>query len=258
VIATADSTPLRSAYIEEERKMTMQVGMVGSDGIILASDRKVWRESYPTVKQIGSVVDPPALQCKIEFSYPKNIAISCAENLDSARDVAKKIIDALRNEDRANEYSAASAMQRIAEDVLGNSGDKIRCLIALTCPDWHLFTCTASPDDHGEYGVVCEPCHNGWEIAGHVTNPAVFLIRRYYSENQSIEELIPLASYSVLCASQFNSERIEDLDVIRCDALGVHRLSARAISKLKKHRWDEAIRTVFSSYREEYNYVPKS
>lgn len=239
--------------------MTMQVAMVGSDGgIIIASDRKVWRGSSPSIDQIGNETDAPVIESKIEFCSQKNIAIACAEDLNAARKVASQIISEMKDKDCADEYSAAAAMQAIAENVLNNDGSKIRCLIALRCPDWRLFTCTFGFDDLGNYGGICEPRFGGWEIAGHVTNPAIFLVRRYYDENDSSESLIPLAAYLVLCARDYNSERIEDLDVIQCDTKGVRRLSGASISELKKAvtEWDSVIRDVFLGYHKDYSYVP--
>lgn len=229
----------------EEVRMTMQVAMVGKGGIVIASDTKVTRESRLTVPQIGYEADLETDELKIEFSEQRNIAVSCADDLKDARTFARRIISDLRDEDLTNEYTAATAMERIAKEVFAQER-KVRCLIALKCPEWQLFTCT---NPSGTDDETCKPSFRVWEIAGHLTNPAFFLARKFYDENsaeaeyRSVDELTHLAAYMVLSAGQLNPRGIGGLDVVCCDGSGVHRLPGKSLSELKGQakEWDRSI-----------------
>src|SRR5262249_5822525 len=90
-MASHNSLPVPSHHIgywptcEEELPMTMQVGMVGTDGIVLASDTK-WVEH--TLGAARNIYD----KTKIKISDERGIAISYARNMETAGPVADSII----------------------------------------------------------------------------------------------------------------------------------------------------------------------
>ncbi|MGA3213728.1 MAG: hypothetical protein ABSD20_20675 [Terriglobales bacterium] len=71
--------------------MTMQIGMVGTDGILIASDRR-WMNTLQGVRQTSD-------SSKILVSHDRGIAIGCARNMENATAIGKKIIAQLGPED---------------------------------------------------------------------------------------------------------------------------------------------------------------
>src|SRR5437870_1913116 len=86
----------------EEFPMTMQVGMVGTDGVLIASDTKVMNDitTGPSEQPYlpRQTVDASR---KIIIDHKRGIAISLAKGMDTARRVAASIISGLRDEDFA-------------------------------------------------------------------------------------------------------------------------------------------------------------
>ena len=217
--------------------MTMQVGLVGRAGIILASDLRITTSVSMKEEQEDNVAYLGRHGRKIEFDKDRNIAVSCADDLDFARSVAKRIIAELTPSDMVDEGSATSAIERIVNDASSTGNKKAQWLIALRCPDWQLFKCRLAPLDpekiNGEWEISCAPSFTGREIAGHVVNPAIFLTK-FHDEFLLAERLIPLAAHLVLSAHYFNSDGIEGLEIVQCDASGVRRIAAASIADLKK------------------------
>jgi hypothetical protein len=214
--------------------MTIQVGLVGNGGIILASDLRVSADIRIMEEHEGNVAYIGDLHRKIEFD--QRVAISCADDLKFARMVAKRIIAGLTDADLIDEGSASSAIERIIDDASSSEKKKAQWLVAIRCPEWHLFKCRLSPIDperiDGEWDRSCALSF-GWAVAGQVTNPAIFL-SKFHDEFLVSEQQILLAAHITMSANCFNSQGIEGLEIVQCDANGVRRLSRASIAELKK------------------------
>src|SRR5271157_5901763 len=82
-----DKTELHYTPQTEGVPMTMQVGLVGTDGIVLASDLKVLLFDGPTTS---------CLRSKLLLSPEKGLALAFSGgSLEIAEDVARKIVDDL-------------------------------------------------------------------------------------------------------------------------------------------------------------------
>jgi len=82
-----------SPISEEEFPMTMQVGMVGTDGVILASDTK-WTDTRELRHTFGS--------SKIKLTADRRVAITCARNMETSCRMAEWILAELSDEQRKN------------------------------------------------------------------------------------------------------------------------------------------------------------
>jgi len=255
MIAQNQPSPTGS-HFAEETPMTMQVGMEGAGGIVLASDTKVLQQTRPTKDQVGHVIDVETKQKKIVFDSKRNIAVTCADDVVAGRKIAARLFAELRDGDLIDEYTAAAAINKIADRVLSRKR-RVQCLIALQCPTWHLLKYECVRIGRG-YDQSCQRCF-GNEIAGHLTNPAIFIASRYYhDDSRPLSELIPLAAYFVLCAHEFNNSGVEGLDIVLCDENGIRRLSDKSRDELVQ-RFNELegnIGGVFANYRQEYAYIP--
>jgi hypothetical protein len=240
--------------------MTFQVGLIGDGGIILGSDLRITTDGSIREEDEGSAAYVGELGRKIEFD--QRVAISCADDLIFARKVAKRIINELTNADLVDQGRANSAIERIIDDASLNEKKRAQWLIAVRCPEWHLFKCRLSPIDpariDGEWDRSCALCHD-WQVAGHIANPAIFL-SKYNDDFLSPEQLIPLAAHMVMSANFFNSQGIEGLEIVQCDANGVRRLSSSSIAVLKRFSktLDKKINDNLTTREEQYAYDPNT
>lgn len=240
--------------VEEELPMTMQVGMVGTDGVLIAGDTKWMKEP----KLEGRFWDGGRTgfnSPKIKISHERGMAISRARDMETAVHVSEEIISRLRD-DEIN--SPVEAIERIARDLLYRYGDQrpAHCLIALTKPNPKLFLFQFATVD-GEWAPFCQPMET-IAIAGDNVNPAIFWAERYYEPGHSIRQLIPLAAHVVVCAHTLNTATISGLEIVLCDSSGIHRLSDDSIRELelKAKEREKDIGSLFVNYRQEFSYAP--
>jgi hypothetical protein len=237
---------------EEEFPMTMQVGMVGTDGVLIASDTR-WMNT-PRWANSGSPPRATFDSPKIIVNHERGIAVSCARNMETARRVAIGIISGLKDEDW--EYPILP-IERIGEEILPSAGDRneAQCLIAFVRPAPRLFLFQFA-EVNGKWGPWCQQMQTR-VIAGDNVNPAIFWAERYYRE-LPIENLLPLASHLIVTASKLNPTAISGLEIVLCNASGLRRLSDDSVRglKLKAAEWDENIGNLFLNYRQQFTYAP--
>ncbi len=210
--------------------MTMQIGMVGSDGILIASDTR-WT-AIPNLRLnerwVGGRYGHNAT--KIRVNRRKGIAIGCARNMETANQVATAIFERLGDADLNN---PAYAIQEIGERIrrsLTTDRDDAQCIIALIHPSPQLLLFQYGTVD-GYWHSICEEMER-FAVAGDTVNAAIFWAERFY-EKRPIRELAPLAAHLVKNAAHLNSAMISGLEVILCDHSGLQRLSKESIQALE-------------------------
>jgi len=74
-----------------------------------------------------------------------------------------------------------------------------------------------------------------------------FWAERYY-QRRPIRELLPLASFLIVAAAKLNTAMIGGLEIVLCDAFGLHRLPDASIRDLESrvNRLDETIQASLS------------
>ena len=239
--------------------MTMQVGMVGTDGVLIASDTLLMdKPERASAKEEESRVRDTSNASKITINYKRGIAISCARTMSSARRVASNIISKLRDEQLANPREPIEKIGSEVLESLGLDGEQrdAQCLIIIqgATPGLYFFE---FGDVNGLVGPICTRVIKH-KAAGDQINPAVFWKNRYY-ERKPVRQLIPLAAHLVVSASKLNSGSIDGLEIVFCDADGLHRIDEESVRKLEAqaNEWDEQIGAMFASHRQEYDFVPK-
>lgn len=195
--------------------MTMQVGMVGTDGVILASDT-LWvgggggaRHTYHSSK---IVVEPE-----------RGIAVGCARS-DISRIVADQII-----EDLGNFEHPCFEMKAIAKKIMETTSNEpeAQCLVVLRKPPAiRLFALDMVPLSRN----CCEITDK--TFAGDTQNSAKFFAERYYTR-RPVKELILLAAHVVLAAAKLPGGMISGLEILLCDASGFSRVSAATLQELE-------------------------
>jgi len=224
--------------------MTMQVGMVGTDGILIASDTRYMNQ--------GSGVRGAFNASKITVNYERGIAISRAHAMETAKRVAEAIVSDLK--DSELKYPIPP-MEKIASVVVDPAGNRkqVECLIILVKPSPRLFYLQSGIVD---LVVHCEEMH-GAVNTGDKENPAVFWRDRYY-ERLPIRTLVPLAAHLIVSAGRLNNAAIGGLEIVLCDASGLRRLSDDSIRELEltADGWDKSIGGMFFNHRQQFTYAP--
>jgi hypothetical protein len=214
--------------IEEEIPMTMQVGMVGTNGVLIASDTKWVAQMSPSRN--------PWHSTKFKVNYKCGVAIACAQSMETAFPFADEIIALSLENDNWRASPDFTIIQRLADKVLHSTEkgrERAQCLVAFTRPKVELCLFQIAKVN-GEWGPVFHSITEGSVYAGDEGNQAKFLADRYYRHRMlPIENLIPLAAHLVLAAGELNSAMVDGLEIVLCDASGIRRLADASISKLK-------------------------
>lgn len=231
--------------------MTMQVGMVGTDGIVLASDTKwidhVNRAPLTPIRSISS-------KSKIKISHKRGIVISYARNMETSGPIADSIIAELTDSDMAEpEIPIENLAAKVIKEATEKPGNRIdvHCLIVLSRPTLRLFRVRTIG-----YTAPCEEII-GQAVAGDVENSAVFWPELYYRE-LPVRHLARLAAQFIVMAGKIHSGSIGGLEVVLCDSSGFHRLSADSNRRLESaaNETHERLLESFISYAEQFTYAP--
>lgn len=232
--------------------MTMQVGMVGTDGILLASDTLWTQNPVLATKRWGR---PRSFtKSKIKISNAKGMAISCARDMDIACEIADKIMNGLQPSDFSDPIPR---IIEIGTDVSSLEKDTAQCLIVLMRPSMHLFW-FQSAMENGQRVTSCENSEP-MAIAGDNLNPAIFWAEKYCRPPCSIDKLIPIAAHLVIGARQFNPSVIDGLEIVRCRESGIQHLSEISIAELKVKvaDWDKQIDRLLLEHQQQYMDAPE-
>lgn len=196
--------------------MTILVGMIGSDGIILAADRRMIQPA-----QDEKHFDVKEGICKIVRLGKYRVAYARAGD-DVSRLVGDEILTALH--EKAFDFASISSTQLLLEEIATstvkrvatkpppphfNPNDPRSLLIVFygkPAPALQLWRLRISPPDPGAEPIVTI------SVQGAIGNSARFF-EHYYREGLPIEALTFLASHIVLTAGRVDSGIIEGLDV---------------------------------------------
>jgi hypothetical protein len=233
--------------VEEEIPMTMQVGMVGTDGVLIASDTK-WADNQAKVR---SSTDSGKLRV---LRVEPNMVVSCAGSMATAHRLADEIVAVTKKDEDWLSSADFRINKRIGKKVLKGVEDgrqHAQCLVAVTRPSIKLY--------RWEIARVCgewSPC--GQEVltkqyAGDTANPAVFWAERYYPRKpkQPISELVPLAAHLICTAHTLNTAGIDGLEIVLCDKDGIRFVPEDSIRMLEEESVarDQRIREELFSVR---------
>jgi hypothetical protein len=211
--------------------MTMQVGMVASNGIVLASDTR-WTIS-PKVS--GWTARHGYNSHKIKIDATDSIAVACARDKVDANRVA----DALLELASEGEATRADRIRQIGTAVAGD--EDLECILVFAKPTQALW--------YFQYikrqVVACDQIFN-YVFGGDSVNAAVFWVRNYH-DYQPIDQLKRLAAHAIVCAGKICPDQVSGLELVYCDESGLHRLTRKENRdlELESRKWDQEVgRTV--------------
>lgn len=237
----------------EELPMTIQVGMVGTDGLLLVGDTR-WTNEPTLINRDWAAGRFGFNSTKLKISHERGMAVACARNMETATRIANEVLSNLRTEDFEYPILPIEAM---GAKVLSTAGDRnnAQALIALIHPEPQLFLFQFGSLNR-EWGAYCQKMDT-IAIAGDNLNAAIFWAERYY-QSLPVEKLIPLAAQVVVSAKKLNTGTIGGLEGIVCNRTGIHRLSPHSILELerKASELDVAIGDMFLNHQQQFTYVP--
>jgi hypothetical protein len=201
--------------------MTLQIGMLGQDGVILTGDTRINAKPIPGA-------DAPWMSYegqKIHISDSGRIAISCAHDLQSGSQVAEAIFSKMTRGDypgcerEIEELGAANAQ-----------GRNVQCIVVFAdpLPCIYLYTFARVGDSqHNDCQRVisCVP-------SGDIQNPAVFWGMSYYKQ-LPIERLKRLAACMVIAGGKLNSAIVGGFEMALCTKDGCVRVDEASTKELQ-------------------------
>jgi hypothetical protein len=214
----------------DEPLMTFQIGMVGNDGILLASDQ------LATYSGNSYQYSDTSRMRKIAITQTGRIAYCCAGDrlsIVTGAAIANSI-------DQLDEYSA-SVKDCVVQAVYSSSTPVIagECkqpdgnaeplrggsILVATCKPLGLWRIDVIP---GKLPIVV-PILDKAKI-GDSNTAAPFFTESYYS-NRPVEELLFLAAHTVLTAGAM-SQWVKGLDIVLCKPSGCKMLTGQRIEEL--------------------------
>lgn len=214
----------RWVYIPDpEETMTFQVGIMGSDGVVLASDSC---HSYPgssnaTLRRLGKPKiliseDGRVVCCASGDDVSGDVAELCS-GLRVRADFVRHIVDCrdevMTNTEESNRKKYHGAV--LAVDITPQGAQLYH--MEITRP-------IRSPGPV-PFGYACE---------GDRSNSAGFFLERYVPSGRNLlmENLVFIAAHTVLIAGSMNSRFVNNLELVTCTKHGCRRFPAEDLAKL--------------------------
>ncbi len=183
--------------------MTLQIGILATDGIVVVGDtwQYVEPEDVPWYGYNSS---------KIRVSENGRIAAACAHDMDASFAIVEEIFERL-SEPRADRRCAI-------EEIGGRlaSGTNSECLIAFSDPWPSLYRFVHAKDGKRK----CEEILSGIAIGDH-GNPAFFWVMRFRRGPLSCHQIERLAALAVVSAGEISNGSIGGLEGFVCSKYGV-------------------------------------
>jgi len=234
--------------------MTMQVGMVGTDGIVIAGDTRWTMSPQLQLGQLHAGGRYGYAASKFRFSVERGIVVACARKMERATHIATEVLT-LSDEELKEPCDAICGIAKRIRQRQTDNQDDAHCLIAIAKPTPRMFLFQYGNVD-GYLGEICYEMHET-AFAGDIENAAIFWAERYYRPT-TVRELIPLAAHLVVSSARLNTATIGGLELAVCDANGVHRVPAESVKQLAQQSrdWDRIIGEMFSAYGQQFSYAP--
>jgi len=203
----------------EEVPMTLQVVLTGTDGIILASDKKV--------NVLNQNFNSTAMRSKILIDDTRKIAACWSGEQWPSYSLADHIVRNMTDPDFQHPYNSLRTTALEIVNRRGIHGEEYASaeIVVVTIQDEpKAYEITASKDK-------CDCWLSTKSIRGHIANPAIFFTEKYY-EQRPIVQLLPLAAHVIVNAGRINPRGIEGLEIVRCTKGGFDPLKAEEIAEL--------------------------
>jgi hypothetical protein len=185
---------------DDELPMTIHVGMLTNDGIVLAGDKKAHTKPEHGVRH-------SYMRSKIKIDPTGRIAVTSALDLTDADAFAERVIASASELGRLDWQDRQRRIQEIGGEATGHL--EVQSMIAFIDPEPSLYFFQGSRSDN------LLSCERRWEpvYSGDISNPAIFLSERYYAILPSLN-IKRLAAHVVVVSRRFNGGIIDGLEMV--------------------------------------------
>src|SRR5258706_5700952 len=155
-----------SDVTEEEVPMTLQFGLVGTDGVVLAGDTRIY--------ETGANARTAFNASKFGINQRRTIATAWSEKATGIY-----VANAIRRNMPDDCEDPKASLEQIAEeawDKVEDKQDESRVLVALRKPYPQLFSLSLASGGVVVYAVVSKI------VAGNSVNVATYFVERYYKQ----------------------------------------------------------------------------
>ena len=237
-ISTARPTILPT--IVEEVPMTIQFGLVGSDGVAIVGDTLHFDSS--------SAIRTTFKASKIRYNSRGTIAIAWAGDGNGLL-VSKRIAQEMPDDCDIPQLRIEEIEEK-TWDSLTYGGDSV-LLIAMRTPEPRLFRLHLGKVGASIHNVLDRVC------SGDAPNIAAYFVERYY-QRRPIEELAAIAAHSVLLAHKFNSGGIGGLEITLCRKSGFTSMPVSVVPDIEAEiqQFDRNLETTLLSCGKKFTYAP--
>src|SRR5271165_5885317 len=198
-----------------EPQVTLQVGMVGSDGFVIVGD--MWKHVPSSKRQWFGYIGT-----KLMISPSGKSLAAVARDVDVASDVVTEVFAQL-------ESCSEGRIDRIKEISLRVAQDRdIECFVIFTQPqpEMYFFQKDKTSPTRCELMYGCYPL-------GDVGNPAYYWAMRYCDTGKTVEQLVRIGALVVVQSAWFNNVMIQGLEVATLDKQGLRIWDRKEIDFLK-------------------------
>jgi 20S proteasome alpha/beta subunit len=201
--------------------MTLQVALVATDGVVLASDKKV--------NILKDNLNSTALRTKIYIGQERKILACWSGEQFPSSGLAERIALTLGDPDLQFPYPV---LRTTAQEILSQRGvygeeyGSAEVLVVTIQDEPKAYEITVTRER-------CDCVSQPKIVKGHIASPALFFTERFY-ETLPMSALLPLAVHVIATAGQISPRSIEGLEVIRCTRNGFERISNDEIADLVK------------------------
>jgi hypothetical protein len=209
----------------------MQIAMVGTDGIVLASDTK-WAYGGDIRHTSGS--------SKIHVNDAGTLAVSFARSMEYAEAVALQII---REMTTAQDWERPILrLEEIAQALIDKDDDPARlrrdaqCLVISRLPEPCLHFIFVGTINSAPWRACCRRVDDK-AVAGDQVNAAVYWSERFYSK-YAVAVLSELAAQVVVSAASLNPAGIGGLEMVVCRNDGIARLPETECAAMEQRARD--------------------
>lgn len=220
--------------------MTMQFGLVGTDGIALVSDTHMYDEN--------GEIRTTSNASKFRLNQQGTIATAWAMKSTGQR-VAKAILRQMVEDSKNPERS----LEQIAEEEWHKVADKrlSQLLVALRTPRPRLFAISLS-----DTNVMAREIESK-VTAGDEQNAAIYFVERYYKKCP-VRQLALIAAHAVLLAAELSNGTIGGLDIRLCQPDGFYHLStdSRGALEAQVQELDGHLGHLLIAHAQEFTYIP--
>lgn len=247
---------------ENDDSMTLQIGMVGRNGVLIAGDTRLTHRPILRGNRFWAAGTHGTNTTKMVVDYVRGIAASAARDMDFAMPMAQKILADLPDDQFSNPIPW---IEKLASETAGRVEGReldVHCLIVLQKPIPTLYQFQFGSVD-GKWEPYCQKMEH-LAVVGDNINAGIFWPEAYFNSSQylrkdpsaSVESLIPLAAHTIQVAHRLNPTLISGLEIVFCNEAGFHRLSRDTIGVLwtASEKWDREFGDAILNHSQELSF----